>query len=39
MPTEIRIPFIPSLGTTDPSFCHLHMVTDTDLMQYAAYVH
>ena len=36
---EIRLNFIQNPGTIDPSFCHLHMVTDTDLMQAAAYRH
>ena len=39
MHQEIRIPFVQNPGSIDPSFCHLHMVTDTDLMQAAAYRH
>ena len=39
MSTEIRLPFVPNPGTIDPSFCHLASVTDTDLMQAAAYRH
>ena len=36
MPEEVRLSFVPNPGTIDPSFCYLHMVTDTDLMQAAA---
>lgn len=39
MMEEIRLNFIQNPGSIDLSFCHLHMVTDTDLMQGAAYRH
>ncbi|MCY3866070.1 MAG: hypothetical protein OXG68_11585 [Chloroflexi bacterium] len=35
MMEEIRLNFNENPGSIDPSYCHLHMVTDTDLMMAA----